>query len=87
MIEPKGGSTVGAGKTLKGGVRQDTHTTYPNGSNYQRLNTKGHGNDPTPHGHGHAVGSGSGMSGQGPSLDINGNIVPNDSPGAHWPAN
>eukprot|EP01032_Pedospumella_encystans_P026236 gene26236-29633_t len=33
MIEPVGGSTVAAGR---GGV--DTHTLYPNGSNYQRLN-------------------------------------------------
>jgi hypothetical protein len=36
MIEPVGGRTVSAGK---GGV--DTHTLYPNGSNYQRLNPQG----------------------------------------------
>ncbi len=87
MIEPVGGSTVGAGRTLPGGVRQDTHTTYPNGSTFQRLNASGHGNNPTPHGHGHGVGTGPGMRGQGPSLDINGNVVPNNSPAAHWPAN
>ncbi|MFL9984062.1 RHS repeat-associated core domain-containing protein [Paraburkholderia sediminicola] len=80
MIEPVGGSTVAAGK---GGV--DTHTLYPNGSNYQRLNPQGHANNPTPHGHGHAVGTGPGMKGQGPSLDVNGNVVPWNSPAAHWP--
>ena len=87
MIEPVGGSTVGAGRTLRGGVRQDTHTTYPNGSTFQRLNASGHGNNPTPHGHGHGVGTGPGMRGQGSALDINGNVVPRNSPEAHWPAN
>jgi RHS repeat-associated protein len=82
MIEPVGGKTVAAGK---GGV--DTHTLYPNGSNYQRLNPQGHGNNPTPHGHGHAPGTGPGMKGQGPSLDVNGNVVPWNSPAAHWPIN
>ncbi|WP_457337682.1 RHS repeat domain-containing protein, partial [Rhizobacter sp. P5_C2] len=80
MIEPNGGRTVAAGK---GGV--DTHTLYPNGSNYQRLNPQGHTNDPTPHGHGHALGTGPGMKGQGPSLDINGSVVPWNSSAAHWP--
>ena len=82
MVEPVGGRTVAAGK---GGV--DTHTLYPNGSNYQRLNPQGHANNPTPHGHGHGVGTGSGMKGQGPSLDVNGNVVPWNSPAAHWPVN
>ena len=81
MIEPVGGRTVAAGK---GGV--DTHTLYPNGSNYQRLNPKGH-NDPTPHAHGHEPGTGPGMKGQGRSLDVNGNVVPWNSPAAHWPIN
>ncbi|MEJ7932628.1 hypothetical protein WG922_21875, partial [Ramlibacter sp. AN1015] len=80
MIEPLGGRTGSAGK---GGV--DTHTLYPNGSNYQRLNPQGHGNNPTPHGHGHAPGTGPGMKGQGSSLDVNGNVVPWNSPAAHWP--
>jgi len=80
MIEPVGGKTVSAGR---GGV--DTHTTYPNGSNYQRLNPSGHSNNPTPHAHGHAEGSGPGMRGQGPSLDTSGNIVPSNSGAAHWP--
>jgi len=80
MIEPVGGRTVAAGK---GGV--DTHTLYPNGSNYQRLNPQGHANNPTPHGHGHAPGTGPGIRGQGPSLDPQGNIVPSNSPDAHWP--
>ena len=82
MIEPVGGRTVAAGK---GGV--DTHTLYPNGSNYQRLNPQGHANNPTPHGHGHAPGTGPGMKGQGSSLDVNGNAVPWNSPAAHWPIN
>ena len=67
----------------KGGV--DTHTLYPNGSNYQRLNPHGHANNPIPHGHGHAVGTGPGMKAQGSSLDVNGNVVPWNSPAAHWP--
>jgi hypothetical protein len=80
MIEPKGGSTVPAGR---GGV--DTHTLYPNGSNYQRYNPNGHPrSSSTPHGHGHLQGTGPGMSGQGPSIDVNGNIVPWNSPDAHW---
>lgn len=61
-------------------------TTYPNGSNYQRLNANGHGNNPTPHGHGHGPGTGPGMKGQGPALDIDGNVVPNNTDAAHWPA-
>lgn len=80
MIEPAGGKTVAAGK---GGV--DTHTLYPNGSNYQRLNPRGHANNPTPHAHGHALGTGPGMKGQGDSLDVDGNVVPWNSADAHWP--
>jgi hypothetical protein len=83
MIEPVGGRTVPAGR---GGI--DTHTTYPNGSNYQRLNPFGHPpNNPTPHGHGHLPGTGPGMRGQGPSIDIFGNTVPWSSGAAHWPIN
>lgn len=82
MIEPKGGKTVPAGK---GGV--DTHTLYPNGSNYQRYNPNGHGNNPTPHGHGHLQGTGPGMKGQGPSIDTRGNVVPWNSADAHWNLN
>jgi RHS repeat-associated protein len=80
MIEPVGGSTVPAGK---GGI--DTHTLYPNGSNYQRLNPNGHTTNPTPHGHGHLQGFGPGMKGQGLSTDIFGNTVPWNSADAHWP--
>jgi hypothetical protein len=80
MIEPVGGRTVSAGK---GGV--DTHTLYPNGSNYQRLNPQGHPGNPTPHGHGHLPGTGPGMKGQGPSIDPQGNIVPWNRADAHWP--
>ena len=53
--------------------------------NYQRLNPVGHPNNPTPHAHGHAPGTGPGMRGQGPSLDTSGNVVPWNSPAAHWP--
>jgi hypothetical protein len=81
MIEPQGGRTVPGGL---GG--RDTYTTYPNGSNYQRLNAQGHGGNPTPHGHGHGMGTGPGMAGQGPSLDVYGNVVLWNSAAAHWPA-
>jgi RHS repeat-associated protein len=80
MIEPVGGKTVPAG--YKG---RDTHTLYPNGSNYQRLNPQGHPpKSYEPHGHGHLEGTGPGMRGQGPSLDVFGNKVPFYRPGAHW---
>ncbi len=79
MIEPVGGSTVATGR---GGV--DTHTLYPNGSNYQRLNPLGHQNNPVPHGHGHLPGTGPGMRGQGQSIDSLGNVVDWNSPDAHW---
>lgn len=83
MIEPVGGSTVPAGR---GGM--DTHTLYPNGSNYQRYNPNGHPpKSTTPHGHGHRQGTGPGMKGQGPSIDVNGNVVPWNSGAAHWPLN
>jgi len=82
MIEPVGGRTVPAGQ---GGV--DTHTLYPNGSNYQRLNPVGHGTNGTPHGHGHFPGTGPGKNGQGSSMDPFGNQVPFTSPDAHWPIN
>ena len=80
MIEPKGGKTVPAGS---GGA--DTHTLYPNGSNAQRLNPKGHANNPTPHGHGHLPGTGPGKKGQGPSLSPEGTVVKPNSKAAHWP--
>ena len=78
MIEPKGGSTVAGHNPV------DTHTLYSNGSNYQRLNPQGHGANSIPHGHGHLRGTGSGLKGQGPSIDIYGNVVPRNSPAAHW---
>jgi len=79
LIEPVGGDTVPAGR---GGV--DTHTRYPNGSNYQRLNPVGHLGNPTPHGHGHLMGTGPNLQGQGFSLDVYGNVVPWNSAAAHW---
>ena len=80
MIEPVGGSTVAAGRT---GV--DTHTLYPNGSNYQRYNPAGHSSNPTLHGHGHLMGNGPGRRGQGASIDVSGNVVSVNSSDAHWP--
>jgi hypothetical protein len=86
MIEPKGGSTVPAGKKTPGQPQgEDTHTLYPNGSNYQRLNPNGHTTNATPHGHGHQQGSGSNKRGQGASLSPDGRVVPAKSPDAHWP--
>ncbi|OCP17801.1 MULTISPECIES: hypothetical protein [unclassified Ensifer] len=79
MFEPLGGRTVPGQNPV------DTHTLYPNGSNYHRLNPQGHGPRKTPHTHGHLEGRGPYTSGQGPSLDVLGNIVPWNSPDAHWP--
>lgn len=63
----------------------DTHTTYPNGSNYQRLNPNGHPLKSTAsHGHGHQMGTGPGMKGQGHSIDVHGKVVPWNSNTAHW---
>jgi hypothetical protein len=78
-FEPLGGNTVPGTNPV------DTHTLYPNGSNYHRMNPQGHRDDPTPHGHGHLMGTGRNTRGQGPSIDIHGNIVPWWSPEAHWP--
>jgi hypothetical protein len=77
MIEPVGGKTV----ITKMG---DTHTLYPNGSNYHRLNPNGHQSNPTPHGHGHLMGTSVGQKGQGPSLSPDGRVVPRNSSDAHW---
>ncbi|NRP73986.1 hypothetical protein ILFOPFJJ_04907 [Ensifer psoraleae] len=78
-FEPLGGSTVPGANPV------DTHTRYPNGSNYHRMNPQGHGSRKTPHGHGHLLGTGTGKTYQGPSIDIWGNVVPYNSPDAHWP--
>ena len=80
MISPKGGGFT------SGGYRGlDTHTTYPNGSAYQRNNTNGHRNSQgINHGHGHLPGTGSDRGGTGHSIDVNGNMVPYNSPDAHW---
>ncbi len=84
MIEPFGG------KTVPGKNPVDTHTLYPNGSNYQRLNPQGHlPYNPIPHAHGHLQGTGPGMKGQGASLaaDAPATVVPRKSTDAHWPIN
>lgn len=78
MIEPVGGTTV------QGPKPSETHTTYPNGSNYQRLNPQGHKGIPTGHGHGHLEGTAPFTKGQGQSIDPLGNVVPRDSDAAHW---
>jgi RHS repeat-associated protein len=90
MIEPKGGYTV------PGPAPHETHTLYPNRSNYQRLNPQGHPSNPTPHGHGHLPGTGPKMKGQGRSLaalpgqtDVldpaQPQVVNPNSTEAHWP--
>lgn len=81
MIEPRGGRTRDQPE-FSG--HPDTHTVYPNGSNYMRNNPVGHGRDPAPHGHAHMGGPGTGRGGQGPSVDIFGNEVHPNSPAAHW---
>lgn len=81
MIEPVGGRTIPFGR---GGT--STHTTYPNGSNYHRLDPLGHRGNPSPHGHGHLQGTGPGPHPpqQGPSIDAFGIAVSSSSRGAHW---
>lgn len=78
---PKGG----AWSVRPNGV--DIHSYYPNGSNAYRINPAGHGNNPVPHLHLHQPGAGPGVRppAQGQSLDMNGNVVPFNSPDAHWP--
>ncbi len=83
MVEPAGGST--GPYPPHNPNSPDTHTYYPNGSNYMRNNPQGHGPNKTPHGHGHLPGTGTGRSGQGSSTDIFGNPVPSNSGAAHWP--
>jgi RHS repeat-associated protein len=80
MIQPKGGSTVPAGK-----LGENTHTRYPNGSTYHRLDPLGHGGKfPGGHGHGHQMGTGPGKNNEGSPIDPRGNPVPANSPDAHW---
>ena len=81
MIMPVGGSM---GPFPPGSTSPDTHTFYPNGSNYHRLNPFGHPNNPDPHGHGHLLGTGPFTKGQGPSIDTSGNIVDFWEAAAHW---
>jgi hypothetical protein len=83
MVEPAGGSTGQYPPHRPNSP--DTHTYYPNGSNYMRNNPQGHGPNTTPHGHDHLPGTGTGRSGQGSSTDIFGNPVPSNSGAAHWP--
>jgi hypothetical protein len=80
LIEPVGGRAAAAGR---GGI--DTHTSYPNGSNYHRLNPQVHPGNPTPHRHGHLPGTGPGLRGQRPSIDPQGTVIPWISSAAHWP--
>lgn len=82
MIEPKGGSTIAYPRNSS---KPDTHTLYPNGSNYMRNNPDGHGGKMAPHGHAHLGGPGLNTKGQGPSIDIFGNVVPENSAAAHFP--
>ncbi|EHO3920887.1 RHS repeat protein, partial [Escherichia coli] len=79
MVEPVGGRTIPYPPSNPGSA--DTHTLYQNNSNAYRLNPIGHANNSTPHAH--LPGTGSGMKGQGPSLDVNGRVVPWNSSAAH----
>ncbi|MEJ2147759.1 MAG: polymorphic toxin-type HINT domain-containing protein [Acidobacteriota bacterium] len=74
LIEPPGGATVGnpAGTFVE--------TRYPSGSPYQQLHSP---RGEAPHGHGFLEGAGPNQ--RGPSLDVNGNVVPENAPAAHWP--
>ncbi|EHV43445.1 RHS family protein [Escherichia coli DEC5D] len=81
MVEPVGGRTIPYPPSNPGSA--DTHTLYQNNSNAYRLNPIGHANNSTPHAHAHLPGTGSGMKGQGPSLDVNGRVVPWNSSAAH----
>ena len=78
VIQPKGGTTTGS----KDGVF--TESQYPNGSPYQQQHGP-HKKVPDPHGHGFLEGSQKNQ--RGPSLDPQGNVVPEDSKPAHWPIN
>jgi hypothetical protein len=76
LIEPPGGAAVGnpAGTFVE--------TRYPNGSPYQQLHSP---RGQAPHGHGFLEGAGPNQ--RGPSLDVYGNVVPENAPAAHWPVN
>ena len=83
IIEPVGGHTTGSPDG------RFTQSRYSNGSYYQRYDA-GHPGLPSPadgpHGHGYQVGTGSRPNQAGASLDVSGNVVPSNSPAAHWPA-
>jgi hypothetical protein len=78
LIEPQGGATQGNPQGTF------VETQYPNGSPYQQLHGP-HRNVPDSHGHGLLPGAGRNQ--RGPSLDVHGNVVPENSPAAHWPVN
>ncbi|WKU82510.1 RHS element core protein [Escherichia albertii] len=78
MAVPIGGKVIGypPNKINPPGI----HTTYANGSNMYRLDPLGHPPVNTkPHAHAHLPGTGPHNTGQGASLDINGEIVPANS--------
>ncbi len=83
MAVPIGGKVIGypPNKINPPGI----HTTYANGSNMYRLDPLGHPPVNTkPHAHAHLPGTGPHNTGQGASLDINGEIVPANSKAAHF---
>ncbi|MBD8527973.1 RHS repeat-associated core domain-containing protein, partial [Pseudomarimonas arenosa] len=83
IVEPVGGKTIPYPPFKLDSP--DTHTCYANGSNAYRLNPQGHANNPQPHGHAHLPGTGPARRGQGVSLNVRGQVVPPNSPGAHIP--
>jgi hypothetical protein len=90
MVEPVGGHTI----AFPDEGSPDTHTTWANWSNYQRLNPEGHPEQKwessvAPHGHYHAEGQGLGWEEpwQGETLDVdpatgNVSVVPSGGPGS-----
>jgi RHS repeat-associated protein len=76
LIEPPGGKTVGNPDGTF------VETRFANGSPAQQLHGP-HRNYPQSHGHGFTPGPG--VNSRGESLDVLGNVVPSNSPAAHWP--
>lgn len=76
LIEPQGGTTVGSGS----GVWSETR--YPNQSPYQQQHGPHGPSVPEPHGHGFQEGPG--LNQRGTSLSSRGEVVPKNSPAAHW---
>ncbi|WP_194206022.1 hypothetical protein [Superficieibacter sp. 1612_C1] len=82
MAIPTGGKVIGY--PPKREPQLSINTVYDNDSNIYRLDFQGHSGNKTPHGHAHLKGRGPHNTGQGYSLDINGDIVDAASKAAHF---